>query len=315
MSPKFILLFLFISFSTFGQTKEIDSIVQLIENTLDFVLKSSHESDLAKLYRSSGLPEKAENTALLSIEHLKSYDKPEILARAYTVLGNLNYDKWKSSIALYYYQKVDSVLTTNKITNESLYSARLNIGSVHLRLIEDNNDKKSYLKVKNYYINALEIAKQIKDSSKIGYAYIRIGHVEKSLKNNNEALENFKIADTYISENSKYIKDLYYALGVGHLHVGDEKKATFFMRKYFDLRKNSGIPQEVAIGHWSFGRHLFNIGNYKESILHEKKSAELFNSFESIDYGRLSSVNKITYNSYEKLGDYKNAYNYFELVI
>ena len=304
-------LFFFISWFCFGQNQQkVDSLLLLIKNTSDLALKSTYESDLSEYYRASMEIEKAENIIALSIEHALSSKNPEVLARAYFILGNINYVKWDSSMALLNYQKADSILISKNIKNHILYSTRLSMGNVHLRLIEDINDSESLKKVWTYYLEALKVAQQLKDSSKQGYIYIRLGHIENAKKRSVEAQSYFKKANEYISNKSRYIKDLYYALGVGYLGVGNEEKSTFYMRKYFELRNNSGIPKEMAIGNWSFGRHLFNIGKYEEAIFHEKKSAELFNSFESVDYGRLSSINKIIYDSYENLGDYKNAFNY-----
>ena len=290
--------------------RKTDSLLSLINTTADLSEKSTNESVLAEHYRVINQLEDALALANLALKHGMEANNAEATAKAYLTLGNIHYTKWESSIALNYYQKTDSILSSEKIINKTLYSARLNMGNIHMRLIEDILDVEGFKRVEMYYNDALQVAEKIGDSSKQGYTYIRLGHIKNALKKDIDALNYFKKADQYITENSQYIKDLYYALGVGYLGIGDKEKSTSYMRKYFELRKLSGIPSEIAIGYWSFGRHLFNIGDYTGAIYHEKKSSDLFNSFDNLDYGRLSSINKIVYESYQNLGDYENAFKF-----
>ena len=294
-----------------GQNEiKTDSLLTLISATTDLAIKSSLECELAEHYRVLTQLENSLNVANLALKHALEANNSEVTARANLILGNIHYTKWESSIALNYYQKVDSILSGEKIVNKILYSARLNMGNIHMRLIEDISDIEGFERVEMYYNDALQVAEKIGDSSKQGYIYIRLGHIKNALKKDIDALNYFKKADQYITENSQYIKDLYYALGVGFLGVGEKDKSTLYMAKYFELRKQSGIPSEIAIGYWSYGLHLFKIGDYKGAIYHENKSSELFSSFENIDYGRLSSINKIVYESFQNLGDYNNAFKF-----
>ncbi len=292
------------------EQKTIDSFRLVIKNSADLTSKADAENQLAEYYRTYGEIENAEKIIFSAIKHAKNANNPEVLASAYLINAHLNYTAWKSSLALESYIKVDSILTANNIVNKDLYKAKTSIGHVFIRLIEDPKDYKSFQKVADYYREALEIAQNLKDSTSQGYIYIRLGHVESGQNNHNKALLLFKKAANFIKKDDKIQKDLFYGLGMGYLNTGQKDLATEYMMKYFEIRKNSGKKSQEAIGHWSLGNFFYTIKDYEKAILHEKKSAELFGQLESIDYGRLSSVNKILYESYKNKGDFKNAFKY-----
>jgi len=302
--------FIIIPYTNAQESSVIDTLKAKITRTKSDSSKAIYQKKIGEYYRKFGKIIEAKKYADIALTTSLQSKKPEVIAESYLLLGNISYSKWESSKAIEYYQKVDSILSNEKIVNKTLIKALTNTGQIHNRLVPKLFDSLGYSKGKGYFLKALDLAIKTKDSINQGYLYIRLGHTQRGISGNEDAISYFLKAVPFIPDSSKESVGLYYALGSSYIKVDSTKKAIYYMEKYFKKRKSSNNPKDLAIGHWSYGRHKYELKKYKEAIFHEKKSEELYNQFENLNIGALASVYRTIADSYEKLNDYKNAYDY-----
>ena len=307
----FTLLLLWVSLAK-SQVSPIDTLksklktINIPEEKFDLYIK------LADEYRRKRNFDDARIYADSSLNMYINTSEIDQIAKSYLTKGNIEYSAWNSSEAFNYYNKVDSILSTKSIKNNTLSKAISNMGHVLTSTVEDVNDTVSWKKAIGYYKEALEISEKINDTAFQGYLYVRIGTIENILKKYEDAIQSFKEAEELLEGKSNQT-DLYYGFGSAYTDMKDYGNAKIYMELYFKERLKAKSLVDSAYGYWSYGRFNFNIGNYSEAAEYEVKSAELFNKMDSPDFGRLGSVYKIASDSYKMQENYEDAYKYLDL--
>ncbi|MGC1205459.1 MAG: histidine kinase dimerization/phospho-acceptor domain-containing protein, partial [Flavobacteriaceae bacterium] len=310
MKYSFVLFLLFMSCFAFGQTSEIDSLIIELKKVKGLEKKALIENKLASAYikerKLQNANETANNALLKGIE----IDNPTVIADAYLNIANIHYINWEGPEAIKYYQKADSVLSKNNIVNSALYKSRMNIGFLIYRTDYDSLD---LIKIKGYFNESLDIALVLKDTIKQATALIKLGDLYQNKVEHDSAIFMYKKAEKLIKKDDKEsLADLYWALAGVYFDLNDTVKAKNYTNKRYDLVKNSTNINERASANWVHGNLLFMAEDYQNAIKHHKLSISLYDSLEHKSFGRLAGATGRIYRSYQKLGDYKSAFNYLE---
>ncbi|MCK4662580.1 MAG: tetratricopeptide repeat protein [Bacteroidales bacterium] len=299
-SSLIILLFFFIVFNIFSQTK-IDS----LENKLK-ISKNKEKPEilnkLARNYMNISLDTSMEyaNTAL---ELAKKSGNKEQEANALKYIGVAFYYKSNYDIALEYYKEA---LKKFKELNDEKEIAKTynNIGNVYINWC-------NYEKAIEYYNNSLEISQKIEDKqgiafslNNIGIVYKKWGNYEKAIKYYNNSLEiKQKIGD------KKGIAQSLNNIGIIFKKQRNYEKAIEYYNNSLKIRQEIGNKQGIA-------QSLNNIGIVYEKWSNYEKAIEYYNNSLEITQkigdkkGIASTLNNIGL-IYKKLGDYEKAIKNF----
>ena len=310
MKYFFVPFLFFMSCFVIGQTREIDSLIIELKKVKGLEKKALIENKLASAYikerKLQNANETANNALLKGIE----IDNPTVIADAYLNIANIHYINWEGPEAIKYYQKVDSVLSKNNILNSTLYKSKSNIGNLIYRTDYDSLD---LIKIKGYFNESLDIALALKDTLQQSKMLIRLGDLHQNKVEYDSAIAMYKKAEKLIKKDDKEsLADLYWALAGVYFDLNDTLKAKNYTNKRYDLVKNSANINERASANWVHGNLLFMAEDYKNAIKHHKISISLYESLEYRNYGRLAGAGGRIYRAYEKLNDYKSAFNYLK---
>lgn len=237
-------------------------------------------------------------------------NNPVIISEAYLNFGNIGYIKWQTPAAIAYYQKVDSVLSKHNITNTTLLKAKFNIGNL---LYREEQDTLDLLKIKKYFIEVLDIAEQLGDSTHLFKTRIRLGDLHVSEEEYDKALVYFDQAKSFIkSTDTTNLTRLYWALASVYARKKDKANSLHYINKRYNLVKDKKDINSKAHANWVHGHLLFLIEDYEQAIHHHKLSIQLYESLKYKDFGRIAGASDVIYKSYENTGDYKNAFKYLK---
>ncbi len=345
---KYIIVFLLIlcsfNFQCLAQSKQIDSLKNLISKAVDDSIKVDNINLLSKNYFSIDpiISLQYSNNAK-EISSKINYQKG--LALAYKNIGIAYYmqsknieaiQNWNSSLnlykdlgdkighanilsnlgAIYFNQGVDTkaieyYLQSLKLAEEINDSLRLatvlmNIGTVYL------NKKANYDKSLKYYLEALPICESLKDKDALGTIYVNLGEIYFEKGDNNKSLDYLK-KSLIVYEGSENIPYSYIDIGKVYTKIGD----------YNNAIKSENMALEIATklnGQLDIARSLLGLANTykqkgeaKEAINYFLRGIEIASEIKANI--QLKEMYKGISESYNDLADYNNAYKYQRLLI
>lgn len=340
---KKILAFLFFisSLVSIGQTKEIDSLKEIIKTTDSLKVKAVAHGRIAWLHLTTNttIAEKHLDT---SFHIMSSLNNPAGMAQVnyrYAVLFRLTgeYDKAldfiEKSYGYHKSQKDTAAIANDLFQKGVIYSL-----------------KGDYQKSIDAYYNILEIYEKINDKKGVGMTWNSIGIVYKNLEQYNKAIDAYKksigilqhtnfqldlansygnLGAVYSIQNSLDSALVYYEkarkidydnhydwgfainnqnIGALYIQKKDYQKAVTYLGQAYSIQKKNNYKTALTETLLQLGRAYYNQGNYrkseqflKESLLTAPKSKKI-----------LRDIYFSFYELYKKSGYFQKSLNYFE---
>ena len=260
-------------------------------------------SDSSRLFIEKGLE------LALKLSYLKG------IADCYTYLGVININQSDFPLALDYYQKslkTYEKLSQSKSSKDVIVGRRGmsqsygNIGNVHMSL-------ENYSQSLNYYKQAIEINKELKDDRPLATNYSNMGVIYFCQQKNTDALkyilESLKIRERLGDKAG--ISDCYGNLGLIYDSQKNYKKAIEFFQKGIRISEELGNKNSIANNYSNMVVVNIELKNYTKAIDCANKSLSLSKDMgilynQGLLYSYLSEI-------YDSLHDYKNAYEFQKL--
>lgn len=298
----FCLLFLFVSLYSFGQTKLIDSLKQVVVDLNEDTTTVENLNDLAWELSLLGNQVEAMVYATQAKELSEKINYPNGLGVAYSNLGSIYYYQTNYPRALDYHIK--SLKIMEAIGSKSGMGASYNnIGNVYSE--QGNNDK-----VLEYYLKDLKICEKIKDKNGMSVSYSNIGILYNEMKQYDKAIE-CHLKSLKLKEELGNVQGIgmsYVNLSVVYEDLKEYNKSLDYSFKALAELKAIGSDADVGIAYVNLGSVYNKLGNYKLAINNSNLGYELSNKIGEIDNTRLCSENLAT--AYSKLGQFDKAYFY-----
>ncbi|MBC8265859.1 MAG: tetratricopeptide repeat protein [Flavobacteriales bacterium] len=220
-----------------------------------------------------------------------------------------------NSIASAYYQKGDYLKTVEIVTQALKIAGKINakkeIIIAKITMAKISKQQKKYDKGLQISRQALHLAETENDSVNISNALDIIGIFHKRLGETDSAIYYHKKA-IEINKKIDYKKGLsfnYNNLAIIYARRKDYKKAGEYFEKSLLIRYEIGNPLGIIQSYNNLGYLQFLQQNYTTAIPFFKKSLGL--SYKAKILNEVPKYLVNIYTSYENLGDYKNAYNYY----
>jgi len=296
----FILLFV-VSFSAFSQNRILDSLYYNLEkfhddsNLVNTYNNLSYQLNTSKLEMSLFFADKAK---VLS----KKINFKRGLITAYSNCGIAYYLKGEYTQSLKNHTKAAQLLDKS-VDNYRLSAIYTNIALVYL-------DLEKYSSAESYLFKSLKIDKASNNSKLIADSYNNLGMIYKEKQAYFKAMYFFNKSLYYrkLSNDTLGMPNTLTNLGSVNILLGNHKIAENQLNTAFLLYdKNKDIFGNASINN-CLGYLKFEQNKYQEAISFFKKSLLVshknnMQSYVSYSYEWLAY-------SYEKLGDYKNAYTF-----
>jgi|GEM_PF-5842288 len=296
----FILLFV-VSFSAFSQNRILDSLYYNLEkfhddsNLVNTYNNLSYQLNTSKLEMSLFFADKAK---VLS----KKINFKRGLITAYSNCGIAYYLKGEYTQSLKNHTKAAQLLDKS-VDNYRLSAIYTNIALVYL-------DLEKYSSAESYLFKSLKIDKASNNSKLIADSYNNLGMIYKEKQAYFKAMDFFNKSLYYrkLSNDTLGMPNTLTNLGSVNILLGNHKIAENQLNTAFLLYdKNKDIFGNASINN-CLGYLKFEQNKYQEAISFFKKSLLVshknnMQSYVSYSYEWLAY-------SYEKLGDYKNAYTF-----
>jgi serine phosphatase RsbU (regulator of sigma subunit)/Tfp pilus assembly protein PilF len=298
MYKKGFFIIFFISFFSFSQNRELDSLYANLEkfeedtNKVNTYNQLSFKLNNSKLEMSLFFAGKAKELSL-------DLDYTNGLVSAYSNIGIAYYFKGEYSIALKNHTKAAEIL--EKVKNYKRLSAVYNnIALIYLDLSE-------YRSAENYFLKSLKLDKKRNDFVGIADSYNNIGSIYKDKKEYKKALEYFNQSLHYreVAKDTLGLPSTLTNLGSVNIVLGNYEMANqqLFTALESYIKNDDNFGKSLiynCLGDLKTAQKQYSIAieYYNKSLLISKKNN--IQSYISYSYEWIA-------NAYEKLYDYKNA--------
>ncbi len=345
MTPKILLLFLFVSVALFSEGTEIDSLKKVVAKN-HFSSNTAKVETIILLSRKQVYtsPDEAMANGMLALEIAGEAEDKLLIAKAAKHVGTLFF--WQSDFknALRYYNIVlknnieaDNInglaasynnlgVIYNRLGNYSLalenhlQQLKINEETVNIKGIAISNrnigniytNMSEYTIALEYYHKALNISEQLKDTNSLATTLINMGVASMELEYYNQAIQYFnKALSIKIQlDDKRNIGLIYSNLGVVYNSRKDYEIAVDYFHKGLEISKQINHRQSMASA-------MMNLGDVYLKQGYSKKSydylIQALNIATIIDSKQLISD---VYNSlsiwYETENDYFQALEYYK---
>lgn len=302
MGRLLCIFFIFITFFAYPQssTKELIDSLNTINNPArkaDLCCKIALKLNKTDWERAVKYIELAETEA-------KKTEKPnEILAVVYTTAGNLYDSKDVLDVALQYYLKAYDIYK-EKNNPAEIASAENNLAILYAK---SNNQEKAL----KFFSHVYKYQKAKNDSTKLVKILNNIGTIYLE-KNADSSLHYYQKAHliTEKLKNNTLTVYIYTNLARTYAKKKDKKNAELYFEKAFSL-VNSNIDNSLkSFVYESLSQYNLEENKYDAAIVNAKKAFE-FNKDKPFGFSNMR-LNKMLYEAYLNMGDYKNAVYYFQ---
>lgn len=347
---KFLSILFLLSFcGVFAQSKEIDSLKQILNTSKNDIEKSQLLNQISDLYKtqSPSLMFDFANQALELSQKIKNRNEE---ANAYLNLGNSQIISGNYSKSLEYFTKAKNIFeeleseTGNKQKNQNGLARAY--GSIGIVFSEQSN----YSKALEYHLKALKIYEQSDDKLRLSRVYNNIGIVYKARKEHFKALEYFmkaqefqekiedktigitttNIANIYLAQKNYskalefYLKskkcfqkypnprgegELYNNLGLYYKETSEPEKAIESWETAKE--KFNAIEDKFGISdtYYNLGEFYFEQNNLDKSLENIQKARDLATEIQTLEMLVLSE--KLLSKIYQKKGDLNKSLEHF----
>jgi len=251
------------------------------------------------IYFYSGENEKAFTNFFLSLETYKTMGDLNGVARSYNNIGVIYKNTGKLDKAIENYEKCREIL--EKIQDKKgLAAVYNNIGNVYTT--QGNN-----IQAIENLLKSLEIYEDIKDKDGAGQANINIGNIQRSQNNLDEALIYYGKADVLLkqTDDQKGLADIYNNIGAVYHDKKNYEKALIFYEKCLKISESLDYKNKVALSFYNIGDTYMKNKKFGEALSYFNKSLKIYTELEDI-LGIVNCNNGIG-EYYFQIGNYKSA--------
>jgi len=289
-----------------------DSATIYLKQALNLAQKIKFDIGIATSNVSLGYLDYQQGNYNLALEHYKiailirkDLGDQNGLSSCYNNIGLVFESQGNFTKALEQYQ--NALLIREQLKNKKGIADCLNnIGGIHYT-------QSNYDKALEYYNKALQINQELNDKSGIFTCINNIGLIFNSKGEHKKAIENFKKAMKICTEINDKIG---YTSCLANIGYSNENGGNYEIAiKYYELALQKfdslGIIQGVIGCQNNIASSYFQLGNYAKTIEFSTKAAEISKKNDSKDDTRIAFKN--LYESYQKLNDYRKAFDYYKL--
>ncbi|NVO10233.1 MAG: tetratricopeptide repeat protein [Bacteroidales bacterium] len=271
----------------------------LSQNRID----QANPATLLRVASESGCkPERVIKISNQALALLSKINKPDLVARAYQLLGESNRDLNRFSTAIDFFKQSEQIYTLQK-DSTSLASVMNNIGNCYQMMSE-------YDLAIEYLQKALKISENLKFKNlkasilnNLGIIHQQTKQIEQSLNYHNQALLLFdEVGD------KKGYSSTQNNIGLAYSSIGKYQEALVWFNKAIIIKNEINDTLNLANTYESIGQVHEKIDNYSKAIDYYLEALKLHqlikNSYGIVeDYISLASVNL-------KIKDFQKAYEY-----
>ena len=302
-----LFLFLFVLIRTSGHSqnqKQIDSLQTAITSLPNDTIKLQALNKLSNLLVDIA-PDKsiAYSKEALKIAEEKNYAYYQALAS--NNIGNGYYNLANFKLCLTYYLKALKIQEALG-KKSGILSSTGSIGNVYLALGKPDE-------ALEYFEKALIIARELGKKNAIASCYISIGTIYSDKKEFVKALDYFFKSLKLFQEvgNEDAIGTNYNNIADTYLNLKENAKALLYITKAQDLFEQTGNVYGQSLALNNIADYYHTIGAEQKAIEYYKKALEKGKEIEANEH--VISSYKGMYDSYKKMGEYKNALEFHEL--
>ena len=284
--------------------------IELAIQARDLSKKINYASGLAYSFKNLGIINYYQGFFFKSLENYN-----QALKIFLSIKDNVGISNMYSNIGVIYYNQADYVkalenhllslkyaeLTTDKLR---LLTALNNVGGVYYIKPE------TYDKALEYYFRALPLCEELGNTNALGAISVNIGNIYFNKGKDEEALSYFnKSLKAY--GNSDGSQNSYIALAKLYLREGNYDNALNSLKKALSL--SEGFKDDLSIVQTLFVYGQLNVkkGDYSGALLYFKRAEKTAASMPPNDDTK--DLYEAMKDTYDKIGDYHNAFKYLTL--
>ena len=302
-----ILLLQFVVGISISQTREIDSLKQIIKNSKEDTNKVNTLINLCKESLNNDLYDTAYRYSLISQNLAKKIDYKKGLSSAYSLIANIYYHHGN------YHKSLEFNLEALRIREQvgdvrGIANSYNNIGNVYFRL-------NVFAEALKNHFAALEIREKLKDSLNLGYSYNNIGNVYRLQGKLEEALKSH-FAGLKIKQLLQDKKEIAYSLnniGIIYTDLKNYNEAIKYHTQALAISKGINSLENMEISYFNLSKTYLKLKDYATAEHYAfiaLKMAEDIGDIETIiDANMLLSI------LYEQTSDFKKSLNYYHKFI
>ena len=300
----FVCCFLFYSYSSFSQRKNIDSLSILIKKDKEDTNKVNHLNKLSREYINIGRYDTASHRSNNALQLAQKLIFKNGIANSYNILGNINREQGNYPQALDNYLKALKIDEDQKDKN-GMAKRYGNIGIVY-------KEQSDYAKSLEYYFKALKIAEELGNKQIQATNLGNIGTVFEEQADFSKALYYYFKALKMVEElGNKQIQ----ATNLGN--IGDDYKKQANYRQALDYCFKALHMDEELGNKNGIARHLANIGDIYSSTKKYAEAEKYLLQALAIDttIGALTGTmyrQLALSNLYEQMGNPTKAFEHFK---
>ena len=304
LKSRFLQLFIFVSFSVFGQTLDVASLREAIKKAPEDTSKVRLLNDLAWELKSS-FPDEALILSQESNELAKKLGDRKGRSRSYKCSGVVHLIQGNHSNALnnlFDALKIDEALGDH----EGMASAELNIGTIY-------KNQEHYAEALMYYMRAISRLREITNNTIKASIYNNLGIVYMKMEDYDKALEYFNMSmELKEGEDDKLgLANTYNNVGVIYLNKGNISEARAFYDKALKIRERLGDRMGLATSYYNIGESWALEGKYSLAYAYINKGLEIARGIGSKKV--LEEAYEVLANAYAMDGKYDKAFEYHKL--
>ena len=256
---KYFLCFhiFFFSLVSFGQNREMDSLITVLKDIKNLENKADLNLQISKLIENKNRDSSsvfAKNAEKIAIA-IKNND---LLRKSFLQQGILFYKQKKDNIALDLFNKVDSLFEIEKVISEEYFMSKI----YRAEISKFTFTMPGVLQAKVYLLQALQLAKEIKDEKLINLAEYRVGEWHGFMSQAESPKQHLDTASIYMEKALKYYQEqkdyefiarVYSTMASINISQKDYKSAELNYTNRLNIIKESKDSTKIAEAYYGLG--------------------------------------------------------------
>ena len=229
-----------------------------------------------------------------------------LLSSAYLNIGNAYFTKGNDIQSMDFYFKGLAIEEKLRVKSTNLYGFLNNLGGIFI-------NQKNYPKGLEFLLKAKAIAEETNNFKRLATVYHNLGSLYIKFQNYNEA----RICFEKSYELAKQMNDIY----TMNMHpsdmaevfskLKDYDRAYFYALKSLKIAKENGFKDQISVNLMTLSSIQAGLGKYEDAEKTLQKALDVSKEIKT------EQVTKDVYlqmaELYDKLGDYRKAYDYYKL--
>ena len=234
----------------------------------------------------------------------------KLLGLLYQKKGTYHYNNFQDDLAMSYFLKSDSLLSSKNIIDITKFDNLIRITKLIL-YSGQAMDSLRFKKAKNYIDKSIKIAEQLDYSSGKSVALntyssllTRNGRHQESLTIQRKALEIILKSDDTLS-----ISSIYWNMATNHLILKNNDSSEFYFNKRVKLFEGTNRKDKLALAYSGLGAFYKNTNQFKKGIYYQLKALKIYRTLRSNHPGEILGTMNGLANAYAGDMNYKEAYD------